>query len=291
MSRAGVVVFVTHGLPELRAALRGIRETIPQEAEFAVVAAEAQDQDATYLLRQYLRGRIDTLELTGADRRAGHCGLDRACRMVGGDYLARIDDTQSFQLGWLERAITALEADPSLGCLSLVPPADYHRGRGRPRTVHIEPIEVDRLDMRSFVLRRELLERHACELSGGQSDGCRFQDYLRGEGRRLAFLPGLATALDLVEVPRGFDACIHEAELPSHEGATGAMQRLEQAYDLGDDVLLTCMSCGGSELEVMAARIRSCERHHVAVGFWYELRCPECGELHYKDDYQFRCPE
>jgi hypothetical protein len=29
----------------------------------------------------------------------------------------------------------------------------------------------------------------------------------------------------------------------------------------------------------------------VAIGFWYELRCPECGELHYKDDYQFRCPE
>ena len=291
MSRAGVVVFVTHGLPELRAALRGIRETTPQEAEFAVVAAEAQDQDATYLLRQYLRGRIDALEFTGAERRAGHCGLDQACRMVRGDYLARVDDTQSFQLGWLERAITALEADPSLGCLSLVPPADYHRGRGRPRTVHIEPIEVDRLDMRSFVIRRELLERHACELANGQPDGCRFQDYLRDEGRRLAFLPGLATALDLVEVPRGFDACRHEAELPPHEGATGAMQRLEQVYDLGDDVLLTCMSCGGSELEVMAARIRSCERHHVAVGFWYELHCPECGELHYKDDYQFRCPD
>ena len=291
MSRAGVVVFVTHGLPELRAALRGIRETIPEEAEFAVVATEAQEQDATYLLRQYLRGRIDTLEFDGAARREGHCGLDQACRMVRGDYLARVDDTQSFQLGWLERAVTALEADPSLGCLSLVPPADYHRGRGRPRTVHIEPIGVDRLDMRSFVIRRKLLESHACELCGGQPDGCRLQDYVHDEGRRLAFLPGLATALDLVEVPRGFDACRHEAELPPHEGATGAMQRLEQAYDLGDDVLLTCMSCGGSELEVMAARIRTCERHHVAVGFWYELRCPDCGELHYKDDYQFRCPD
>ena len=69
------------------------------------------------------------------------------------------------------------------------------------------------------------------------------------------------------------------------------MQRLEQAYDLGDDVLLTCLSCGGTELEVLAARIRFCERHQVAIGFWYELRCPECGELHYKDDYQFRCPD
>ncbi len=291
MSRAGVVVFVTHGLPELRVALRGIRETLPDGAEFAVVATDAQEQDATYLLRQYLRGRIGVLEFDGGDRRREHCGLDRACRMVRGDYVARVDDTLAFKQGWLERAIAALEADPSLGCLSLVPPGDYHRGRGRPRTVHVEPIEVDHLDMRCFVTRRELLERNACEPAGEQPDGCRFQDYLRGEGRRLAFLPGLVTALDLVEVPRGFDACYHEAELPPHEGATGALQRLEQAYDLGDDVLLTCMSCGGSELEVMAARIRSCERHHVAVGFWYELRCPECGELHYKDDYQFRCPD
>ena len=69
------------------------------------------------------------------------------------------------------------------------------------------------------------------------------------------------------------------------------MQRLEQAYDLGDDVLLTCMACGGTELEVLAARITFCDAHQVAVGFWYELRCPECNEVHYKDDVQFRCPE
>ena len=65
---------------------------------------------------------------------------------------------------------------------------------------------------------------------------------------------------------------------------------VEQAYDLGDDVLLTCMACGNNELEVLAARIRFCERHQVATGYWYELRCPECGELHYKDDHQFCCP-
>ena len=290
MSRAGVVVFVTHGLPELRVALRGIRETIPQGTKLAVAAADAQDQDATYLLRQYLRGRIDVLDFAGG-RGGAHYGLDRAYRMVRGDYLARVDDTLAFKPGWLERAIGALEADPSLGCLSLVPPGDYHRGRGRPRTVHVEPIEVDHLDLRCFVTRRDLLEYHAGEPEDEQSDGRRFQERLRAQGRRLAFLPGLVTALDIVEVPRGFDACFHEADLPPHEGATGAMQRLEQAYDLGDDVLLTCMACGGSELEVMAARIRTCEPHHVAVGFWYELRCPDCGELHYKDDFQFRCPD
>ena len=62
VSSAGVVVFVTHGLPELRIALRGIRETIPEGTEFAVVATGRGDQDATYLLRQHLRGRIDVLD-------------------------------------------------------------------------------------------------------------------------------------------------------------------------------------------------------------------------------------
>ncbi len=91
-------------------------------------------------------------------------------------------------------------------------------------------------------------------------------------------------------MPRAQDACAHEAELPAHQGATGAMQHLEQAYELGDDVLLTCMACGSNELEVLAARIRFCERHNVAIGYWYELRCPECGEVYYKDDFQFSCP-
>ena len=57
-----------------------------------------------------------------------------------GDYLVRVDDTLEFQPGWLERSIEALEADPDIGCLSLVPPPGYHRGRGRPRTVHVEPL-------------------------------------------------------------------------------------------------------------------------------------------------------
>ena len=92
-------------------------------------------------------------------------------------------------------------------------------------------------------------------------------------------------------MPKDYDVWSREAELPPHEGATGAMQRLQQAYSLGEDVLLTCLSCGSTELEALAARIRFCERHQVATGFWYELRCPECGELNYKDDYQFRCPD
>jgi hypothetical protein len=291
VTSAGIVAFVSRGLPELRTALRGIRETAPPDAELAVVASGLADYDATYLLRQHLRGRIHALQFESSGARGCHCGLGYALRLVDGDYFARVDDTVAFQPGWLERAVEVLEADSSLGCLSLVPPADYQRGRGRPRTVHVEPIEVDHLDMTCFVVARDLVERHERERMGGQAEGCGFQDYLRGSGRRLAFLPGLVSPLGSVELPTGHNACVHEADLPAHEGAAGSMQRLRQAYHLGDDVLLTCLSCGGAELETLAARIRFCERHQVAIGFWYELRCPECGELHYQDDYQFRCPD
>jgi len=289
-SGAGIVVFTSHGVPALRTVLRGIRETVEDPWELAVYANDAPEQVATYLVRQYLRGRISGFQLDSGAEHGDHCGLDRTCHLVEGDYLARVDDTLEFQAGWLDKAVAAMEADPSIGCLSLVQPSDYHRGRGRPRTVHVEPIPVDRLDMVCYVTRRELVERHECALMGSGEEGCRFQEYLLQSGSRLAFLPGLVTALELSEVPRGTDACCHEADLPAHEGATGAMQHLEQAYDLGDDVLLTCMACGATELEVLAARIVFCERHQVAIGYWYELRCPECNELHYKDDLQFSCP-
>ena len=291
VSSAGIVVFAKHGVPALRTVLRGIRETVEDPWDLVVFANDAPEQVATYLVRQYLRGRISGFQLESGDAHGYHCGLDRAFRLVEGDYLVRVDDTLEFEPGWLERAIAALDADPSIGCLSLVAPSDYHRGRGRPRTVHIEPVPVERLDMRCFVTRHDLVSRHECELMGEEGgEACVFQRYLCDSGRTLAYLPGLVTALEYSEVPRGHDACAHEADLPAHEGASGAMQRLQQEYDLGDDVLLTCMACGATELEVLAARIRFCETHQVAIGYWYELRCPECNELHYKDDYQFSCP-
>jgi hypothetical protein len=291
VSTAGIVVFTSHGAPALRAALRGLRDSVEGSPDIVVFANDCPELVATYVTRQYLRGRINGVQLDSGDHHDRHCGLGRAYHLVEGDYLVRVDDTLEFQPGWLERAVAALEADPTIGCLSLVQPPDYHRGRGRPRTVRIEPVPVERLDMRCFVTRRDLVEHHECEnMSCGLGDDCRFQTYLGKTGKRLAYLPGLVTALDLADVPKASDACAHEAELPAHEGATGAMQRLEQAYDLGDDVLLTCMACGATELEVLAARIRFCEAHGVAIGFWYELRCPECYELHYTDDFQFSCP-
>jgi len=289
--RVGIVVFTSHGIPALRAALRGIRETVADPWDLAVYANDCSDLVATYLVRQYLRGRVGALQLDSGGSGGPHCGLERVYHLVEGEYLVRVDDTIQFKPGWLERSVATLEADPGIGCLSLVQPPGFQRGRGRPRTVHVEPLFVDHLDMRCYVTRRELVARHACELMDEEGDdGRHFQQYLHAHGKKLAYLPGVVTALALSEVPSAQDACAHEAELPAHEGAAGAMQHLEQAFDLGDDVLLTCMACGSNELEVMAARVRFCESHQVAIGFWYELRCPECNELHYKDDYQFSCP-
>ena len=290
MTDVGIVAFVSRGLPELRTVLRGIRETAPAEAQVAVVAVDMSDQDSTYLLRQYLRGRIDSLEFDHQTVYGEHCGLGRAFRLVGGEYVVRLDDSVEYKPGWAERAVAALEADPTIGCLSLVPPEDYQRGRGRPRTVNVEPVEVPRLDMRAFVTRRDFVVRFECE-STLEPTACRFQEALLGAGLRLAFLPGQVGPLRAVEVPKEFESWALEEERPPHEGASAALQKLRQAYQLGDDVLLTCLSCGGTELETIAARIRFCERHQVAVGFWYELRCPGCGELLYKDDFQLRCPD
>ena len=140
-------------------------------------------------------------------------------------------------------------------------PPDYQRKRGRPATVHVKPQACASLDMRCYVTRRELVTRHECELMGEQrGDGCAFQAFLEGAGFRLAYLPGLVKPLALPDAARVTGVRTHEAELPAHEGATGALQRLEQAYDLGDDVLLTCMACGGSELEVLA------RTHHLLRG-------------------------
>jgi len=291
MSEAGIVVVANHGVPMLRAVLRNLRESVGGTPGIAVLADDCPEQMATFLVRKYLRLRLGGFELGHPDPRRSTCGLDRSQHLVRGEYLARVSDEFAFRAGWLERALDALEADRALGVLSLVAPSDYRRGRGRPRTVHAVPVPVDAVDPVCFVTRRELVARHCAACSGAAaSDRCRLQEAARDEGLGVAFLPGLAVPSSVPSAAQGGDLRVLEADLPAHGGATDTMQRLEQAYQLGDDALLRCMVCDAAELEVLAARLKFCERHGVAIGYWYELRCPECGELHYKDDLQFRCP-
>jgi len=291
----GVVAVVHRRLPGLRTALRGVRESIPPTAQLAAVAVDMGDQDAPYLLRQYLRGRLRALGFAHSGVLESHCGLDFACGLMRADYLARVDDTFALRPGWLEQAIAALQEDPTIGCLSLTPPADYHRGRGRPRTVHVEPVPVDRLDMHCFVVPHDVIAEHGSGLFStmvvASVGDCALQKHLHHTGRKLAFLPGFIGPFEEDAEPLEFLSSVYEEERPVHESASAALECLQQVYLLGEDALLTCLSCGETELEVLAARIRFCERHQVPIGYWYEMRCPACGEIHYKDDYQLRCPD
>ncbi len=290
MKDASIVLFSTHGVAALRSALYSIWETVAEPSELIVLATHPEEAVATYLTRQYLRGRIAGYELDDSGPLDGHCGLDRAFHVTSGKYLVRVGDDVRFAPQWLEKTVSILDDNPDIGCLSLVQ-APEQRKRGRPRKVREEPEEHDHIDTHCFVTRHRLFERHECELMGERlSGGCLFQTHLRSLGYKLAYLPGQvrrATAADLVSAAAGGEM---EADLPRHEGATGGMQKLRQTYQLCDEILATCMACGGSELEVLSARIDFCQRHNVAVGFTYELRCQDCHEVHHEADTQFRCP-
>ena len=67
MSNTGIVVFTSHGVPALRAAIRGIRDTVSGSPDLVVFASDAPEQVATYLVRLYLRGRISGFELDCGD--------------------------------------------------------------------------------------------------------------------------------------------------------------------------------------------------------------------------------
>jgi len=290
-ARVAVALFATHGLVPLRRTLVSLLEGAAGGAEVIVFAPGAPEMVATYLTRQYMRGRIAGFELVNCEPDDRHCGLDHAYHATGAEYLVRAEDTLEFEPSWLATVLTAMDGDADIGLLTLTRPAQPRR-RGRPPKVRCEVEVVDHADLHAFVTRRELFARHESELMGEQRrDGCPYQRHLKSIHKKLACLPGLVHALDREVLAPWYDPQeALEAELAAHQGAAGALQHLRQDYHLGDDVLLTCMACGATTLEVLAARLKFCAQHRVAIGFMYELRCPECGELHYKDDLQLRCP-
>lgn len=289
MSTASIVVFAHNGVAPLRATLHALREAKGAGREVVVLADGCDEQVTIYLSREYLRRHIAGYALVRNGGEGGHCRLDRAFHLVHGDYFVRLDDGLRFAPGWLEHVVAALDADAQIGWLSLLEPPPAHRPRGRPRKPSGKPEVVERASTRCFATRRSLFVRHEYELMGEQAvDGCLFQRYLKRIRKKIAHLPGLVHDADVATQDGA--ATVNEDELPPHEGPTGAVQRLRQSYELGDDVLLTCMACGAAELEVLAARVKFCRAHQVAIGHLYEFRCPECHELHYRDDLQFRCP-
>jgi hypothetical protein len=290
-ARVAVALYATHGLVPLRRTLVSLRDGADADVEVVVFAPGAPEMVATYLTRQYMRGRVAGFELINREPDDRHCGLGHAYRATTADYVVRAEDSLEFETGWLAAVLEALDADPDIGLLTLTRPAQPRR-RGRPPKVRCEVEVVDHADVRVFATRRELLARHESELMGEQRrDSCPYQLYLKSIHKKLACLPGLVHPLaDEVMAPWYDPQEALEAELPAHQGAAGALQHLRQDYHLGDDVLLTCMACGATALEVLAARLKFCAQHRVAIGFMYELRCPDCGELHYKDDLQLRCP-
>lgn len=289
MSTASIVVFALHGAAPLRETLHALRETAGCPYEVVVLASDCDEQLAIYLSREYFRRNITGYVLDRAADDESHCRVDRAFHLVGGDYLVRLDDALTFTPDWLAKVVAALDADSGIGWLSLLEPAPARRPRGRPRKPTGKPVPLDVAAGRCYVLRRDLLVRHSDALRGGLVGACcPLQPALTRAGMRIAYLAGLVRPR---VVTAAAAAAPTEDDFPPHEGITGSMRRLRQPFELGDDVLMTCMACGATELEVLAARIKFCAPHQVAVGHLYEFRCPECHELHYRDALQFRCPD
>lgn len=292
MSDASVILFSEQRVDAVRAALHGIWDTAAPR-EIIVMASRCDEEIAGYLMRQYRRGRIASFAFDMAGWPATHCGLDRGFHFAGGEYLVRAQDGLVFEPGWLDLAIDALEADPQIGCLGLVE-AGGRRRRGRPLKARSRAVLVERVDTACFITAHEVFERHEIELLGERPGGhCAYQTRLREVGMKLAFYPGLvrragadAAAAAAVAGEQGEIG----AELPPHDLGSGAQQRIRQVYELGEDVLLTCMSCGNNELEVLAATVEFCPAHGSPVGYTYTLRCGSCHELQYEEDMQFRCP-
>jgi len=291
VSTASIVVFAHHGAAPLRETLRALRETAGYPYEAVVLASDSDEQLAIYLNREYFRRTIAGYVLDHARDEHALCRVDRAFHLAAGEYLVRLDDALSFTPGWLAIVIATLEADPGIGWLSLVEPPPARRPRGRPRKPSETPVAVEHADWRCYAIRRELLVRHERACRGLDGDPCPLQVSLRRLGMRIAHLPGLVAPRQGMMTSGPVVTKVNEDDLLVHGGPTGAMGRLEKPFALGDDVLMTCMACGATELEVLAARVKFCDAHQVAIGHLYEFRCPECNELHYRDVLQFRCPD
>ena len=75
-----------------------------------------------------------------------------------------------------------------------------------------------------------------------------------------------------------------------HGPLTTPARKIRQTYELGEEVLLTCVQCGNGALDVLAAEVEFCADHDVPVGHTYILHCHRCGKLQFEEDLQVACP-
>ena len=291
VSTASIVVFAQHGAAALRETLHALRETAGHPYEVVVLASDCDEQLAIYLNREYFRRNIAgyVLDHTAAD--LAPCRVDRAFHLTAGDYLVRLDDALSFTPGWLATVVAELDADAGIGWLSLLEPPPERRPRGRPRKPTGRPESVEHADWRCYATRRALLTRHERGCRGDADGSCLVQQSLAPVGQ--ADRP---SARPRCRAPRSRASRSRRSSTPkttcrSTKGRRARCTACGNSSSSGDAVLMTCMACGCNELEVLAARVKFCAAHHVAIGHLYEFRCPECNELHYRDVLQFRCPD
>lgn len=290
-SGGGVVVVFSRGdLAALRTTLHGVwGET---ERMRVVVMRESHDREAAdYLFRQYARGRLAGLGVRAVESPESSCGLDRAGSFVGPDmrFIARLADGLELQPGWLARALAVFDETPSLGSLGLLG-ASRHTP-GRPRRLTLGAVQVDEIETTCFVTRGDLLSRHCLTRPcRGPGTSCAYHEALKEHGLAIGHLQGLVRMAGPSE-PRTAPAHTDVVGDTSFHGPPGDEARQpRQAYELGQDVLITCVSCGNDELEVLTAEVEFCAAHGLPVGHTYTMRCPRCGKLQLEEDLQFACP-
>jgi hypothetical protein len=291
MTDVSIVLFANNGVVFLRDAMRNLRETVGDGCQIVVMARECREDVATYLTRQALKGTIAGFGFDPQGIGRSHCGMDGAFYLTDGQLLVRTQDGLRFEPGWLEKAGDILQGHRDIGCLGFLS-ADRAKRRGRPPKPRSEAEICERIDWRCFATRRDVFLEHERQLLNELIGwDCPFQKRLKEIGLHLAYLPGQVTVVENVRDARAEEVeALPEASVPPHGGPLGAMERIQQLYHIADDVAMTCMSCGNTELEVLAAQVEFCHAHEVPVGFSYTMRCSECRELHYEEDLQFQCP-
>jgi hypothetical protein len=244
---------------------------------------------AAYLLRQYTRGKLAGLGVRAAERPETSCGLDRAASFLGNEmtFVARLADGLELQPGWLARALAVFDETPSLGSLGLL--GSSRHTPGRPHRLALGAVQVDEIDTTCFVTRGDLLSRYCqprrCE---GPGASCVYHAALKGLGLGIGHLQGLVRRADTTsEAPPRADIL---GDTTFHGPPGDDPRQPRQAYELGQDVLITCVSCGNGELEVLTAEVEFCAAHSLPVGHTYTMRCPRCGKLQLEEDLQLACP-